>query len=97
MVGTICHTVQEGQAVQRGDEFGYFAFGGSTIVLLLENGKVEWDEDLRLNCQASLETLVQYGTKIGRRVQGPQRPTLEGRRTSSAGGNGAGGDKAVVG
>lgn len=80
MVGTIVHTVQEGQTIKRGDELGYFAFGGSTCVLIAANGTVEWDEDLRLNCQASLETLVQYGTRIGRRQQ---RPALEGSRTGS--------------
>ncbi len=29
MVGTIVTTVEEGQEVKRGDEFGYFAFGAS--------------------------------------------------------------------
>jgi phosphatidylserine decarboxylase len=87
VVGSIGHSVQEGELVRRGDELGYFAFGGSTCILLMENGKVEWDEDLRLNCQASLETLVQYGTKIGHRVQAqPQRPALDGKRSSSSGG-----------
>lgn len=82
MVGSIGHSVQEGELVRRGDELGYFAFGGSTCILLMENGKVEWDEDLRLNCQASLETLVQYGTKIGHRVQ---RPALDSKRSNSSG------------
>ncbi|CED83095.1 Phosphatidylserine decarboxylase [Phaffia rhodozyma] len=67
MVGTIVHTVESGDTVVRGQEFGYFAFGGSTIVLVLEDGAVQWDEDLRINCQASLETLVQMGTRIGRK------------------------------
>lgn len=85
MVGSIGHSVQEGELVRRGDELGYFAFGGSTCILLMENGKVEWDEDLRLNCQASLETLVRYGTKIGHRVQAPlQRPALDSKRSSSS-------------
>jgi phosphatidylserine decarboxylase len=39
--------------------------GGSTIVMLFEKGSVEWDEDLVINGQASLETLVRVGMGIG--------------------------------
>ncbi|ETW83451.1 hypothetical protein HETIRDRAFT_474586 [Heterobasidion irregulare TC 32-1] len=67
MVGSIKTTVSEGDRVKRGEEFGYFAFGGSTIVLLFERGVVEWDEDLLVNGRASLETLVRVGMGIGRR------------------------------
>ncbi|KZT53676.1 hypothetical protein CALCODRAFT_41540 [Calocera cornea HHB12733] len=66
MVGSIITTVREGEHVARGEEFGYFAFGGSTIVLLFEKGAVEWDEDLLINGRASLETLVRMGMGIGR-------------------------------
>ena len=34
MVSTIVDSIKEGDQVKRGDEFGYFAFGGSTIVLM---------------------------------------------------------------
>ncbi|KAI0671294.1 phosphatidylserine decarboxylase-domain-containing protein [Trametes maxima] len=66
MVGSIHTTVEEGQQVKRGQEFGYFAFGGSTIVVLFEKGAVEWDEDLLINGRACLETLVRVGMGIGR-------------------------------
>ncbi|KAG8922083.1 hypothetical protein FRC02_012151, partial [Tulasnella sp. 418] len=69
MVGTIVTTVKEGDVVQRGDEFGYFAFGGSTIVILFEKGVVEWDEDLVVNGKASLETLVRVASGVGRCVR----------------------------
>ncbi|KAG1840151.1 phosphatidylserine decarboxylase 2, partial [Suillus subluteus] len=52
MVGSIKTTVEEGQDVKRGQELGYFAFGGSTIVVLFEKGAVEWDEDLVINGRA---------------------------------------------
>jgi len=67
MVGSIVTTVDEGQEVKRGQEFGYFAFGGSTIVLLFEKGVVGWDEDLLINGRASLETLVRVGMGVGRK------------------------------
>lgn len=66
MVGSILTTVDTRDTVARGQEFGYFAFGGSTIVCLFEKGKVEWDEDLRVNGRASLETLVRVGMRIGK-------------------------------
>ncbi|KAJ7573667.1 phosphatidylserine decarboxylase-domain-containing protein [Mycena floridula] len=66
MVGSIETTVEEGQDVERGDEFGYFAFGGSTIVILFEKGRVTWDEDLVVNGKAAVETLVRVGMGIGR-------------------------------
>ncbi|KAG1727715.1 phosphatidylserine decarboxylase-domain-containing protein [Suillus lakei] len=65
MVGSIKTTVEEGQDVKRGQELGYFAFGGSTIVVLFERGAVEWDEDLIINGRACLETLVRVGMGIG--------------------------------
>ncbi|KAI0035374.1 phosphatidylserine decarboxylase-domain-containing protein [Vararia minispora EC-137] len=75
MVGSIKTTVKEGDRVRRGQEFGYFAFGGSTIVLLFEPGVVEWDEDLLINGRASLETLVRVGMGIGWRKGTKSKPT----------------------
>ncbi|KAI0628504.1 phosphatidylserine decarboxylase-domain-containing protein [Trametes polyzona] len=65
-VGSIHTTVEEGQQVKHGKEFGYFAFGGSTIVVLFEKGVIEWDEDLLINSRACLETLVCVGMGISR-------------------------------
>ncbi|KDD74425.1 hypothetical protein H632_c1322p0, partial [Helicosporidium sp. ATCC 50920] len=66
LVGSIRWTVQEGQLLAKGEELGYFAFGGSTCVLLLPDAApVAWDEDLRANSHKSLETLVKVGEQIG--------------------------------
>lgn len=69
VVGSIATTVEEGQQVQRADELGYFAFGGSTIVCLFEKGMVEWDEDLLSNGKAAIETLVRMGSGIGKSLK----------------------------
>jgi phosphatidylserine decarboxylase len=66
MVGSTVLTVKEGQRVARGDEFGYFKFGGSTIVLVFEKGRLAWDQDLLDNSRAAIETLVRVGMGIGR-------------------------------
>ncbi|KAJ7082389.1 phosphatidylserine decarboxylase-domain-containing protein [Mycena belliarum] len=73
MVGSIETTLKEGDAVKRGQEFGYFAFGGSTVVLLFEKDAVVWDEDLLVNGRASLETLVRVGMGIGTGTRKPGR------------------------
>lgn len=44
---------------------GYFAFGGSTCVLVLPPGMAEWDADIAANSASSVETLVRVGEQIG--------------------------------
>lgn len=58
MVGSTVITRKEGEKVQRAEELGYFKFGGSTIVLLFEEGKMIFDDDLVENSNGALETLV---------------------------------------
>lgn len=68
MVGSINLTVKTGDRVRRGDEFGYYAFGGSTNVCVFEKGIVQFDEDLLANSRAATETLVRVGMRIGKRA-----------------------------
>ncbi|BGP57647.1 phosphatidylserine decarboxylase [Rhodotorula sphaerocarpa] len=68
MVASIHMTKEEGEDVKRGDELGYFAFGGSTIVVLFKPNTVKFDEDLLANSRNSIETLIRVGTRIGRAV-----------------------------
>lgn len=72
VVGSIATTVEEGQMVQRGDELGYFAFGGSTIVCIFEKGALEWDGDLISNGKAAIETLVRMGMGLGYSTRKPK-------------------------
>jgi phosphatidylserine decarboxylase len=69
-VGTIEQIYRPGR-VERGAEKGTFHFGGSTIVLLLEPGRLVIDADLlefsTLNRPDAVETRVRMGTAIGRR------------------------------
>ncbi|KAN0061720.1 phosphatidylserine decarboxylase [Thecaphora frezii] len=71
MVGSTVLTVKEGDRVRRGQEFGYFKFGGSTIVLVFERGRMEFDDDILENSRAAIETLVRVGMGIGRAVEPP--------------------------
>jgi phosphatidylserine decarboxylase len=54
----------------RGQEKGFFAFGGSTIVMLFQPGKVRFSDDLLEKSRDNVECLVKMGEEIGRVVRG---------------------------
>ena len=64
MVGRIVQTFK-GSSVNKGEEKGYFKFGGSTVVLLFEKSKIHIDEDLLINTAKGYETTVKMGERIG--------------------------------
>ena len=51
---------------KKGEEKGYFEFGGSTIVLLIKKNTIVLDEDIEENSKEGIETIVKYGERIGR-------------------------------
>ena len=65
MVGSIYETYEPNKEVKKGAEMGYFAFGGSTVVILIDKDKIKIDADLIANTKNSLETFVKMGEKIG--------------------------------
>lgn len=64
MVGSIIETYRPEQEVAKGEEMGYFAFGGSTVVILVDKNKVNIDQDLLDNTKNKIETFVKMGEKI---------------------------------
>lgn len=62
-VGTIQQTYSPGW-VEKGQEKGYFEFGGSCIVLLFEPGRVRLAEDLVRNTAEGVETCAQMGQSL---------------------------------
>lgn len=69
LVGKIINRHGEGR-VYRGEEKGNFAFGGSTIIVFLERGKVKIDEDISENNNNGFETSVKIGERIGYKLSG---------------------------
>ena len=65
LVGKIVNHHEEAN-VKRGQEKGYFQFGGSTIVVLLKAGTVQIDKDILDNSSHGIETVVKFGEKIGK-------------------------------
>jgi len=66
MVGTIIETYTPNTYVNKGDEMGYFAFGGSTVVMLIDNQHFTIDKDILENTKNKIETAVVMGETIGR-------------------------------
>ena len=58
--------LQQGDVVKRGDVAGEFRFGGSTILLLFEPNKVQFDDDIMRNVADQFETLVTVRSRIGK-------------------------------
>jgi phosphatidylserine decarboxylase len=58
----------QGSTFSKMDEKGYFAFGGSTIVMLFAPGTLQLDDDLLRNTRENSETLIRAGETIGRAV-----------------------------
>lgn len=65
-VGSIHQTFTPNQPIRKGDEKGYFEFGGSCIVLLFEKDRIEFDPDLVANSRHGLETRANFGESLGK-------------------------------
>lgn len=64
-VGTILQTYTPGKRVTKGEEKGYFKFGGSTTILFLKKGMVKVDSDIVEQTKLGFETKVNMGETIG--------------------------------
>jgi phosphatidylserine decarboxylase len=64
-VGSVVHTARPGQFVVKGDEKGYFRFGGSCVITLFEPGKITFSTDLLEHSAAGREVYAQIGDVAG--------------------------------
>jgi phosphatidylserine decarboxylase len=64
MVGKIVQSHDESIAHSRGNEKGYFLFGGSTVILLGEKGKWRPSEDICSNTKEGVETYLHLGEEV---------------------------------
>ena len=53
---------------KKGDEKGNFEFGGSTIILFVKHGIIEIDEDILENSKNFMETTVDIGEKVAKKI-----------------------------
>lgn len=65
LVGKIENRELSSAAVCRGQEKGNFAFGGSTILIMSQPGRVVPDQTILKNSMAKVETKVRMGERVG--------------------------------
>jgi phosphatidylserine decarboxylase len=64
-VGSVNHTFVPTRPVAKGEEKGYFAFGGSATLTLFEPGRVKLDEDLLEQSAQQRELYAKVGDRLG--------------------------------
>lgn len=62
-IGSIQLSAKAGDRFQKGDEFGYFEFGGSTAVILLDT-KLNFEEKILSYSEQGIETFAKLGQTI---------------------------------
>ena len=67
-VGSIKQCYMAGQPVDRAARKGIFQLCGSTVVMLFEPGRIDFDDDLVANTDNETETYVKLGDSIGRQT-----------------------------
>jgi phosphatidylserine decarboxylase len=63
-IGTIRQTFSPGKSALKGDEKGYFEIGGSTVILIFENGRIKFSEDILEKTSGGIETYILMGDEI---------------------------------
>lgn len=64
-VGSIRQSYVPGRAAAKGDEKGFFAFGGSCVITLFQRGRVQFDADLLTSSADSIEVYAKMGDRLG--------------------------------
>lgn len=67
-VGSIIQTYNANSKVYKGDEKGYFKFGGSTTILFFKKDIIEIDEDILRESSKGIECKVSFGETIGHTI-----------------------------
>ncbi|MFN4152675.1 MAG: phosphatidylserine decarboxylase, partial [Candidatus Sericytochromatia bacterium] len=66
-VSKIVQNYPNGTSFIKGQEKGYFEFGGSTIIVLVKPNIIKIDTDIADYSSVGIETLVKYGSSIAKR------------------------------
>lgn len=73
LVGSIGWSKKPGDRVRKGEELGWFQYGGSTTILVVPGGSsaggapaLAFDEDLRKHSGEGVEMVVRVGERIAK-------------------------------
>ncbi|WP_414662719.1 archaetidylserine decarboxylase [Horticoccus sp. 23ND18S-11] len=64
-VGSIQQSYVPGRPVQKGEEKGLFAFGGSCVITIFAAGRIRFDADLVEQSRNHVETYARMGDRLG--------------------------------
>ena len=64
-VGSIQQCFVPGRAVQKGEEKGLFAFGGSCVITVFQRGRIRFDADIVAQSSEQMETYAKVGDRLG--------------------------------
>lgn len=68
-VGSVSQTFK-GSSCKKGDEKGYFSFGGSAIAMIFQKDKIIFDEDLVSATKKGIEVKAEFGQSLGKVFDG---------------------------
>jgi len=64
-VGSVHWTSKVGKHYHKGDEQGYFSFGGSCVITLFPPNSINFDDDIFKNSREGIETHAKVGESVG--------------------------------
>ena len=64
-VGSILQSFTAGRPVTKGEEKGFFAFGGSCVITLFARGRIRFDDDIVAQSAQCRETYARMGDRLG--------------------------------
>lgn len=70
-VGSIRQSFVPGRPVAKGEEKGFFAFGGSCVIVVFQRGRVQFDEDLVTPSEQYMEVYARMGDRLGALPEAP--------------------------
>ena len=73
-VGAMHYTFEPGRPVQKGEEMGFFSFGGSTVMCFFEPGRVQFAADLLEQTALGHELYARQGDVLGTPCRGSITP-----------------------
>lgn len=67
--------------MKKGEELGIFQFGGSSIIVAFQQGRIHFDDDLRLNSLKRIQIAVEVGMSLGEAT----KPQHAGQKSAGEG------------
>ena len=64
-VGSIFQCFTPGQQAEKGQEKGFFSFGGSCVITIFEKGRIIFDSDIVGQSAGQIETFAKMGERLG--------------------------------